>query len=360
MAVIAQAALITGLPFMKINGESALRFDIQNLKLYFFGTVIWIKEFYLILIATIFLLVLIAFITTIFGRIWCGWLCPQTALLDISEDLASLLRLKSKPAARKILLIPVTALVSLTLIWYFVPPEETINSLFRSKIITGFFLALWFTIYAELVLLGRKFCKTICPYSMMQSGLFDSETLVISFDASRKEECMGCDRCVKVCPVGIDIKKGLRRECIACAQCIDACSLMTKRRDIPSLIGYRGRILRPKTFILGGLSAIAGLLLLVMIHTRPEIDFVITRDPAQPAVGINRYTYSIQNNTNREVTLVLTTEEPFIFIGESVITIGPYSTIHRKVMVRVEEDTSTVTFILKGAGQKLIREVGFL
>ncbi|NTW62953.1 MAG: 4Fe-4S binding protein, partial [Chlorobiaceae bacterium] len=115
-----QALIITGLPFLSINGQSAFRFDIPELKLYFFGTVIWIREFYLFLAAILFLLLVITFVTAIFGRIWCGWLCPQTVLLDLSESLASRFGIKKSATIRNILLIPLSALVALTLIWYFV------------------------------------------------------------------------------------------------------------------------------------------------------------------------------------------------------------------------------------------------
>ncbi len=200
-----QALLITALPFIRINGQSALRFDIGELKLYFFGTVIWIREFYLLLAAILFMLLFITFITAVFGRIWCGWLCPQTVLLDLSESLAARFDLKNSKTVRNILLLPLSALVSVTMIWYFVPPEVVANSMFVSVPVTAFFIILWFLVYLELAFLGRKFCMSICPYAMMQNALFDKDTLVIEYDKSRDDTCMKCDSCVKVCPVGIDI-----------------------------------------------------------------------------------------------------------------------------------------------------------
>lgn len=356
-----QAALIIGLPFLKVKGESALRFDIPNLKLYFFGTVIWIKEFYLILIATIFLLILIVFITTIFGRVWCGWLCPQTVLLDLSTRMTSIIGRKKRDFVQKILLLPLTALVSLTLIWYFVPPAETMARLFSSKIITGFFLVQWVVIYSELSFLGRRFCSTICPYSMLQGSLFDSNTLVIAFDESRGEEgCMGCDRCVRVCPMGIDIKKGLRRECIACAECIDACISMTEKRGIEPFIGYRGKVFRNKTLVLGGVTLVVGLILAILILLRPDIDFVVSRDPDSPLKLVNKYTLSIQNNTGNRYRLAVSVEGEFQLIGENTILLPPYTTVHKKLMVRARGADHKVVFVLKGRDILLKREVGFL
>jgi polyferredoxin len=355
-----QAIIIIGLPFIKVKGESALRFDIANLKLHFFGTTVWINEFYIFLVAVIFLLFLIISITTILGRIWCGWFCPQTILLDLTGDVSGVLSKRSAGIIQKFVLIPISALVSMTLIWYFVPPAESINRLFTSRIISGFFLVQWIVIYAELAFLGRTFCTTICPYAMLQSGLFDKDTLVIAYDRSRDDTCMGCDKCVRACLVGIDIKDGIRRECIACAECIDACRSMTNMAGKSSFIGYSGRLLRPKAFILGGLTAVIGITLIIMVYMRPDIDLVITRDAQQPIRDINRYSYSIQNNSNNAFDLTLSVKGNFILIGEKTITIEPFSRINGKVMIKPTNGNDKVLLILKGEGIHLEREVGYL
>ena len=169
---ILQAVTLTGLPFLVIKGQSALRFDIPTLKLYVFGSVIWIREFYLILGVVLFFLLFIAFVTVIFGRIWCGWFCPQTVLLDLSKSIAKLFGRKNQKIIHSLLLILLSALVSITMIWYFVPPAETLKTLFISSTITSFFLVLWIAIYLELAFLGRKFCTSICPYAMLQNAYF--------------------------------------------------------------------------------------------------------------------------------------------------------------------------------------------
>jgi cytochrome c oxidase accessory protein FixG len=361
VAELFQAAVIVGLPFLRIRGASAFRFDIPELKLYFFGTVIWINEFYLFLLAVLFFLILIVFITTTFGRIWCGWLCPQTVLLDISGDLSRPFPFRFRDSVQKVVLLPLSALVSLTLIWYFVPPLETVRALFSSKVITGFFLVQWIIIYAELAFLGRRFCTTICPYSMLQNGLFDRNTLVIAFDVNRKEGCMGCDKCVHVCPVRMDIKKGLRRECVACAECIDACISMTRPRGISPFIGYRGRILRPKTIFVGAVTLIMGMGLLFFTYTRPSISVVVSRDPQQPVKDLNRYTCSIQNNTETERRVHISIKDGFILIGERDVTIPPYAIYKGKVMVKATGEADRVIFVFKYDGNKILeKEVGFL
>lgn len=355
-----QAIVIIGLPFIKVRGESALRFDIADLKLHFFGTVIWINEFYLFLIAVIFLLLLIIALTAVLGRIWCGWLCPQTVLLDLTDDVSKAVTGGSSKAVQKMVLFPLSALVSLTLIWYFVPPAGTIGQLFTSKVITGFFLVQWAVIYAEAAFLGRVFCTTICPYSMLQSGLFDKDTLVIAYDQSSDDACMGCNKCVRECPVGIDIKDGLRRECIACAECIDACGSMTRMAGKSPFIGYTGKIMRPKTFILAGLTILIGIMLIITVRVRPDISFVISRDVLQPVENINRYSYSVQNNSGRSFDLRISAQGNVVLIGDTSIQPAPYSHIHGKIMIKPREHIDTVIFILRGKGINLERKVGYL
>jgi len=355
-----QALLITGLPFLKINGESALRFDIGELKLHVFGTVIRIGEFYLLLAAILFFLLLITFVTAIFGRVWCGWLCPQTVLLDMAESIAGRFGLKNRDTLRKILLLPISALVSLTLIWYFVPPAETMQSLFVSLPVTAFFIVLWIVVYVELAFLGRTFCMSVCPYAMMQNALFDKDTLVIEYDRSRDDTCMKCDSCVKVCPVGIDIKQGLSTRCIACAECIDACILKSEPRGMKPFPNYKGRIMRPKTFWMGGLTAAAGVLLLALLSLRPPVDFLVTRDQEQLPEGLNRYTWTVCNNTGRTLDLELETPPETSVIGQHTIQVRPYEVSRGKVLLKASKNIRQVRFTLTGDGISIGKEAGFL
>ncbi len=359
---LAQAALLIGLPFLRIGGESALRFDLVNLRLYFFGTVIWINEFYLVLFAVIFLLLLMIAFTNVLGRVWCGWLCPQTVLLDFSSDLARVFPVKNKALVQKVVLFPFSALVSLTLIWYFVPPVETLRGLFTSKTITGFFLVQWGLIYADLALLGRIFCRTVCPYSMLQSGLFDKDTLVIAFDPARRAECRGCEKCVQVCPLGIDIRDGLRRECVACAECIDACASMVKNRGIPSLIGYRGKVRRKKALLLFGITAFSGIVLIALVSIMPDVDFIVTRNPEQPVKGVNSYTYTVRNNKNAYFRGTISAKGPFLLIGSGRIELKPHDMVHGRMIAKAEGGISPgrIVFVLGMDGFVVEREAGFL
>jgi cytochrome c oxidase accessory protein FixG len=357
---ILQAIILTGLPFLEINGQSALRFDIPTLKLYVFGSVIWIREFYLILGVTLFFLLLIAFVTIIFGRIWCGWLCPQTVLLDLSQSIGNLFGKKQQKTIQTLLLIPLSALVAITMIWYFMPPAETLNTLFVSTTLTSFFLALWITVYLELAFLGRGFCTSICPYAMLQNALFDKDTLVIEYDVSRDNTCMKCDECVRVCPVGIDIKKGLSSACIACAECIDACRVLSEKRGMPPFPNYKGRIIRPKTFWLGGATAVAGITLSVLLWSRPPVDFLLTRDNAPLPSGLNRYSYTIYNNSGNPLSLELSSPDNVTLIGEHSLLLQPFSALHGRILIKSARKLEQLHLNISGGGISLNRESIFL
>ncbi|NTV02101.1 MAG: 4Fe-4S binding protein [Chlorobiaceae bacterium] len=357
---ILQAILLTGLPFLKINGQSALRFDIGELNLYFFGTVIRIGEFYLILGATLFLLLFIGTVTVILGRVWCGWLCPQTVLLDLAGSLASVFGKKHSKTIQKLVLIPVSALVAITMVWYFVPPAETMAQLVASPLISGFFLVLWLSVYLELALLGRGFCTSICPYAMMQNALFDKDTLVIEYDQSRDSTCMKCDDCVRACPVGIDIKDGLSNRCIACAECIDACWPKSSRRNLPPFPNYKGKVMRPKAWMLGGVTVASALVLAMLIAMRPTVDFMVSRVQEPLPAGLNRYAYSIYNNSSRPLELELSAPEGITVIGESRIPVKPYGVVRGKLLLRAAAGRDKVSLNLRGSGVSLTRETGFL
>lgn len=357
---IAQAILLTGLPFLKINGQSAFRFDIGELNLYFFGTVIRIGEFYLILAATLFLLLFISAVTVVLGRVWCGWLCPQTVLLDLTESLAAVFGQKHRKSIQKFILLPVSAMVGMTMVWYFVPPAEAMGRLFTSPAIAGFFIVLSILVYLELAMLGRGFCTSICPYAMMQNALFDKDTLVIEYDRSRDSTCMKCDDCVRVCPVGIDIKDGLSNRCIACAECIDACWLKSSKRNLPPFPDFKGNILRPKSYMLGGFTAATAAVLGLLIAMRPNVDFMVSRIQEPLPKGLNRYAYTVYNNSGRELRLELAGSDGITVIGERQLSVKPFGVIRGKVLLKVDERHDRVAITLKGDGVSISKETGFL
>jgi len=181
-------------------------------------------------------------VTLVFGRVWCGWACPQTVVGEIivilERGLGSFL---PRRIAGQLVRISISALMSANIVWYFISPYEMLPRLFSWSLgpgATGVFVVLWVIFYLNFTLLGHRFCGTVCPYSKVQSMLLDKNSLVIAFDRDRADECKGCDLCVRECPVGLDIKDGLQVECINCAQCIDACTKMMKKRGKKPLVRY--------------------------------------------------------------------------------------------------------------------------
>ncbi len=373
LAALAEAVIIVGLPFLKINGESAVRFDIPTLKLHFFGKTVWMQEFFVVLLAVLFLSLLFIFITNLLGRVWCGWLCPQTVLLDLSQKTPTTRGWTGKLIPH-LILVPLSLIVSASLIWYFVSPYDFFSALSgrtESHAVTWFFISIFVIVYLDLEVLGRRFCRTVCPYAKLQSTLFDKSTLVVEFDGSRAEQCMGCDKCLRVCPVGIDIRKGLQMECIACAGCIDACGSMTAQRGIRSLIRYsfgEGRIVRPKTVILFLLTVLAFLFLLFKLSALPPFAFEVFRSGelyrvTEKGEVMNIYYLIVRNTGPVDLTLGITVERPDTIrvIGPESLTVKAGGTLHQNVILLSRVRTSAeerIAFILIGPGGYEVRREG--
>lgn len=324
IAEIIQALLMLGIPFVRINGESAFRFDIPTLRLHVFGTTLWMHEFFIVLVATIFITLLIVFITLVFGRVWCGWLCPQTVLIDFT---AFMDRAAKKGFGYKLAsyagVFAVSAVVAASLIWYFISPYEFIPDLFRNTLGSttwAFWIVMTIIIFLNYALLRNKWCATVCPYAKLQSVMFDKSTLIIELDPKRAEECIECSSCVRACPTGIDIRKGLDAACINCAQCMDACSRIMGKLKKKGLIRYAfgtgdsGRILRQNVYILGALLLAFFGLYVHLSLARTGVDIAIlphTMDARLTKDGrvINAYVLSLRNMRSTPVDLTVSVEK---------------------------------------------------
>lgn len=291
IVAVALIAVYVALPLVRINGEPAVFLDVMHRKLHLFGLTLMFQDLWLFF----FIITGMAFglfvVTSIAGRIWCGWGCPQTVFLDhvfrrverlIDGDALSRRKLEDAPwggakifkrALKHAIFIVLSALIAHMFLSYFVS-LPSLYEMMRSAPGENwgafvFVFALTGILYFNFAWFREQFCIVMCPYGRLQSALIDDNSIVIGYDSVRGEprgkpspehgDCIDCRRCVQVCPTGIDIRQGLQLECIACAACIDACDeVMDKlgrrhglvRHDsLNALAGRPSRFLRPRLFL---------------------------------------------------------------------------------------------------------------
>jgi cytochrome c oxidase accessory protein FixG len=326
----AQALLFLGLPFVRVGGESALRFDVPTLTLHAFGAALAMNEFFVLLPATIFVAFLFLAVTVAFGRVWCGWSCPQTVLADLTRLVQPAPGRRRRPW-RRAAGFALTALVSLAFgaasVWYFVPPAEFLGDLWDGRlgpVAAGSWAVLSGVLFLDLAFLRARFCATACPYAKLQGALFDRETLAVAYDARRAADCVDCGACVRVCPTGIDIRDGLQMQCIACGECIDACTpIMLRLRRPTGLVGYSfgepgtpRRLARPGVLALLGATGAALILTVAVAAGRSSLDLAASPAshfaPRRNAAGlaVNAYAVALENRGREPLSVRLALSAP--------------------------------------------------
>lgn len=277
--------LLVAIPFIHMGGHPIIFLDVEHRQFFLFGRTFNAQDFWL----SFFLITGIGFalivVTTAWGRIWCGYSCPQTVFLEgvyrrierlIEGPREKRLRRNAGPWRfdkiwRKTLKHALFALVSLFLahvfLSYFVSLPALEHMVTRSPSehpeAFGWVAVMSVLLYGNFAWFREQLCLIVCPYGRLQSAMTDDDTLVIGYDPARGEprgkakdpnagDCVDCQRCVKVCPTGIDIRNGLQIECIGCAACVDACDdIMVKLKRKPGLIRYdslNGLERKPKRF----------------------------------------------------------------------------------------------------------------
>ncbi|OAD44635.1 cytochrome c oxidase accessory protein CcoG [Polaribacter atrinae] len=346
-------------PFIKINGNQFLLFNVLERKFNIFGFPFWPQDFYLLVISMIVGIVFIILFTVIFGRIFCGWICPQTIFLEmvfrkveywIDGDRGKQIRLDKQPwNAEKIrkrllkwfiffVISFVIANVFLayliggdTLISYITgSPFDNISTLISLTIFTCvfYFIFAWFR---------EQVCIIACPYGRLQGVLLDNKTINVAYDHKRGErekgrskfkknedreesgkgDCIDCKQCVVVCPTGIDIRNGTQLECVNCTACIDECDHMMESVGLPKgLIRYESEenIEKKRPFKLNarikGYSAVLFILvgiLIGMLFLRNDVEATILRLPGQlyqhkeNNIISNVYTFKVINKTTKDI-----------------------------------------------------------
>lgn len=376
----AQGLLFLALPFVRVGGESALRFDVPSLTLHVFGAALAMNEFFVLLPASIFVAFLFLAVTVAFGRVWCGWSCPQTVLSDLTRLVLPLPGKRRRPW-RRAAGFAIAALVSLLFgaatVWYFVPPAEFLGDLAAGRlgpVAGGAWAALAATLFLDLAFVRARFCATACPYAKLQGVLYDKGTLVVAYDGRRDDDCVDCGACVRCCPTGIDIRDGLQMECIACAECIDACRpIMLKLKRPTELVGYfYGEPGRPRRLARPAVLALAAGTLLAFGLTaaaaraasRETLDLAVvpasgfTPRLAADGRAMNAYDVSLENRARGAVTVRLSLAAPGVeaALRPDEVALGPGE--HRRVRLVVAargpagRTTGTLTAAATGEGTR--------
>ena len=354
------------LPFIRVNDAQLflLSFDKSRVDLFFIK--FDMQELYLLPFLFIILFLSIFFLTTLAGRVWCGWSCPQTIFRTIFRDLLQTKILKirkniqnkqNEPKGqilKRALAVGIWCILALIIsanfLWYFVPPLDFFAYL-KEPSEHGVLLAFWLVIAIwlvyDVIILKENFCIYVCPYARVQSVMFDNDTIQVIYNQKRggviyngkekfkkpKEEgalCTGCEACVRICPTHIDIRKGMQLECINCLECSDACAKVMKHFDESSLIEWRSinsikeqkrvKILRFRTvayLVILGIVLTAGALMsgkkesmLLNINRTSELYKILDENEVE-----NSYVFLVQNTQNKEHTFYFEVDDKNIEIS---------------------------------------------
>ena len=378
-------------PFLKFRGEPLIFLNFLERKFILFGNTFYPQDFHLLVLAVIALVVFIVLFTVIYGRIFCGWVCPQTVFLEflyrpieylIDGDAEQQKELAEQPAdAIKVLkrilkhgiYLCISFFTILTFVSYVIGTEKlsTITNEWpqqRSGLLMGilvfsgihYFVFAWFR---------EQVCTIICPYGRLQGVMLDVNTILVAYDYKRGEprrnaelrrsehgDCVNCYSCVAVCPTGIDIRNGTQLECINCTACIDACnSVMKKVKKPGGLIRFaseksisEGKKVKFNARVIAYSVVLVALLALItyLFTVRGSVETTIIRSQGTmfQEYGPDRYSnlYNLQmvNKTNSEVSieLKLLTPEGEIFLMGDPLTADKGEVAKRNLLIVLKKE----------------------
>jgi len=385
--------LFYGSPWLQWNGRQAILFDLPNRQFHVFNATFWPQDF-MLLSGLLIILAFVLFVVTVFaGRLWCGYACPQfvwTWLFIWAERIAEgdrnqRIKQDKKPMTKPLFLrksakhfiwffLAVTT--ALAFVGYFTPIRELTPSFLNFELGPWEFWWIGFiavATYGNAGWLREQVCIYMCPYARFQSVMFDSDTLIISYDEKRGEnrgkrsrktdhkaaglgDCIDCHHCVNVCPTGIDIRDGLQVECVACGACVDACDdIMTRVGYEKGLIKYTTenqlnggstKIIRPKliayfVIVLGMMAYFA-----YIIFDRVPIEVDVHRDRGQLFTQVseqiieNSYSLKIANKSNQDhkYTITITGIIGIELISRASIFVEAGKLIDYPIQVRANTD----------------------
>ncbi len=344
-------------PFIKIGGNPFLMFNIVERKFVLFGNVFWPQDLHIFVFGMLIAMVCIVLFTVVYGRVWCGWACPQTIFMELvfrrieywiegdwqqqkkRNQGPNTMNKRVRKALKHVVFLSISFLISNIFLAYIIG----VDSLWKivtdpvSQHIGGLVAMVLFTLvfYGVFAYVREIVCTTICPYGRLQGVLMDDQSITIAYDHRRGEprghrkkgseaaigDCVDCSLCVHVCPTGIDIRDGLQMECVSCTACIDACDAVMEKLDRPKrLIGFysvseidgkkekKGNTRAiAYTVVLAALIAVFGWL----IFSRTEVDGTLLRAKGssyqlnEDGTVSNLYSLELINKTSADMPFAL-------------------------------------------------------
>lgn len=376
VSCILLGALFLG-PFIKLGGQPLLLLNFFERKFIIFGAIFWPQDTHLLIFVLLIFVVFIILFTVVFGRVWCGWACPQTIFMEmvfrkieywIEGDAGQQRKLAQAPwdkekvikkGAKHFIFIAIAILISHTVMAYLIGIDQVVEIISKSPAenLAGFVGLLMFTgiFYGVFAFLREQACTVICPYGRLQGVMLDKNSIVVAYDWLRGEprgkirknedtsalgDCIDCHLCVHVCPTGIDIRNGTQMECVNCTACIDACDEVMEKVDRPKGLirfdSYNGIAEKKKLTLSPRIIAYAAVLLALigalvyLLYSREPIEATITRVPGtmfqeqEDGRISNLYNVQLINKTfdDTHVALKLPDEKGEIrIVGEENLTL---------------------------------------
>jgi cytochrome c oxidase accessory protein FixG len=394
-------AIFYGLPWLQWGERQAVLFDLAARRFYVFGYVLYPQDFiYLTGLLVISALSLFLF-TAVAGRLWCGFACPQTVYTEIflwierrvEGERSQRIKLDGGPltvaklgkkSLKHFLWIALSLWTGFTFVGYFTP----VQTLWAESFTLSFGPWEWFWVlfygfatYGNAGYMREQVCKYMCPYARFQSAMFDSDTLIVSYDAVRGDprgtrgrsddarakglgDCIDCGLCVQVCPTGIDIRNGLQYDCIGCAGCVDACDTVMDKMHYPrGLVRFTTqnalqagsgreailkRVLRPRVLVYGTvlLALTAAMMTALAMRTPLKVDVVRDRAALARIVAGGRlenvYRLQVMNATEQPQRYRLGAEglPGLSLASDPEVVVGPAESRWVAVRLQVAHDAA--------------------